>query len=359
MEVFIKCLLFCTAILSAHGKTGCIGEDGKPVDMFMIYKLPKLTEEADVPFLEDGGAYAYMDSNNLKFRFGSKSITDEKNPVGLTLNQVYDRYKLNLNNNTGSLAHVFYNDQEPEGMSHGSNGHTKGAVAFDLKSGFWLIHSVPRFPANARDGYMYPETGLRYGQSMMCITFDYDQFEKIGNQLIFNHPHIHDSFLPKSFIVKFPNIRKLLKRARPKKTPFSSAVDLKSSGGIEFRHFAKYTRFHKDLYHDFVARDLQTDLITETWQHGTNIGPSCDGDYHVEDVSDLKMDISTESVSFRTMQDHSKFAIGKTSSMPYVCVGDINRQPSQFKRGGGTMCIKNFDIWNQYYNLVKSYIGCS
>lgn len=96
--------------------------------------------------------------------------------------------------------------------SYGSYGHTKGAVAFDMQSGFWLIHSVPRFPAKASTGYQYPSTGLRYGQSMMCVTFDSKLFDPIGRQLVFNHPHIHDNHLPTSFKRKFPHVQKVIKR---------------------------------------------------------------------------------------------------------------------------------------------------
>lgn len=74
-----------------------------------------------------------MDSNSYKFRIGKYAITDEKNPVGLTLNQVYSRHKSkngNLTSNKDDLAHLFYNDENPVGK-------------FDLKT---FTYSILQFP---------------------------------------------------------------------------------------------------------------------------------------------------------------------------------------------------------------------
>jgi hypothetical protein len=38
-------------------------------------------------------------------------------------------------------------------------------VAFDQKTGFWLVHSVPNFPSKVATGeYSYPLTGTKFGQ---------------------------------------------------------------------------------------------------------------------------------------------------------------------------------------------------
>lgn len=50
----------------------------------------------------------------------------------------------------------------------------------DKSQGFWVIHSVPLFPPIPEDGYQYPATGESYGQTVICITFKYDQFTELG-----------------------------------------------------------------------------------------------------------------------------------------------------------------------------------
>jgi deoxyribonuclease-2 len=40
-------------------------------------------------------------------------------------------------------------------------GHSKGVLAFEdsTQTGFWLVHSVPRFPRIIEQGYGYPDSG--------------------------------------------------------------------------------------------------------------------------------------------------------------------------------------------------------
>jgi deoxyribonuclease-2 len=69
------------------------------------------------------------------------------------------------------MYYALYNDDHPDtngtDMTH---GHTKGVQLFDAATGLWLIHSVPKFPPAT--AYAYPWTGLKFGQSMLCVSFD-------------------------------------------------------------------------------------------------------------------------------------------------------------------------------------------
>lgn len=55
-----------------------------------------------------------------------------------------------------------------------------GLLLWNRVQGFWLIHSIPRFPPIPEEGYAYPPSGKRNGQSGICITFKHHQYETIG-----------------------------------------------------------------------------------------------------------------------------------------------------------------------------------
>merc|ERR1711962_1991193 len=149
-------LLLLTTLLGlhqVHSASTCIGEHGQPVDMFILYKLPRVKSHPD-PYISDGYGYIYLDSLNPSFRLGRTVITDEETAVARTLNQVYlhDQEK-------DDLVYALYSDQPPKTKrSYGSYAHAKGAIAFDKTSGFWLIHSVPRFAPKVKYGYGYPKS---------------------------------------------------------------------------------------------------------------------------------------------------------------------------------------------------------
>ena len=66
---------------------------------------------------------------------------------------------------------LLYNDEHPDGNTSFTAGHTKGVVALGDQRGFWLVHSVPKFPPVAGK-YGYPRTGHMYGQTFLCITLE-------------------------------------------------------------------------------------------------------------------------------------------------------------------------------------------
>ena len=70
-----------------------------------------------------------------------------------------------------ALFKLLYNDEHPDGNTSFTAGHTKGVVALGDRRGFWLVHSVPKFPPEAGK-YGYPRTGHMYGQTFLCITLE-------------------------------------------------------------------------------------------------------------------------------------------------------------------------------------------
>lgn len=88
-----------------------------------------------------------------------------------------------------NFFYLLYNDQPPNKTSIGSKGHTKGVVMADNGGGFWLVHSVPHFPA-VGSNYFYPNSAAVYGQSFLCISLNSANLNNVGEYLTNEKPII-------------------------------------------------------------------------------------------------------------------------------------------------------------------------
>uniref|UniRef100_A0A8W8LDQ3 Uncharacterized protein n=1 Tax=Magallana gigas TaxID=29159 RepID=A0A8W8LDQ3_MAGGI len=142
-----------------------------------------------------------------------------------------------------------------------------------------------------------------------------------------------------------------LPRVKDTKKSTKIVVDFKSKGGQEFREYAKSASFGADLYDSLVAPDLKDNLLVETWS--PNLGSNC-STYKVYDVKKVEF---KDGYWFKSTIDHAKWAV--TENRDWACIGDINRAKSQFRRGGGTMCLRHAGVAKQFRNLVKEKQECS
>lgn len=331
----------------------CRDNSGNPVDWFAVYKLPRLSSSSSDP-VRNGVGQAYMDVNSQKWTMLDKGIDDTDHAVYFTLQQIYK------NALSQSTAYLMYNDQVPDGPVSFNHGHTKGDIAFDRTSGFWLVHSVPRFPPPGNSSYKYPRSGTVYGQTLLCVTFGYKQFNEIGNQLLYNYPRYYDHNLPSSFAKDNPFLADSINGAHVKSEPFNRTVTLTSLAGRQFVSFAKFSAFGEDLYHEMVAPYFNSELLTETWQHGSGKMAS---DCSKPKVLNVRA-VSILTEDFQEMEDHSKWAV--TTSGPslqkqnskWTCIGDINRMQEQTKRAGGTLCSNLEALWNGFRNAVTEVEKC-
>lgn len=260
-----------------------------------------------------------------------------------------------------------YNDEFPNGKVIATGGHTKGVVATDGITGIWLIHSVPKYPSIPH--YEYPSTGTHYGQSFLCITLNSTEMEKIGEQLLFNEPNIYFQRLPVTLSDKFPHLEQAINKQWIHQEPFNNVLNIQSLQGVGFKSFAKTSQYNKDLYEDFVAPALDTNLLVESWRNGGgNLNSNCslnDNVYNVEEI-----ELENLQIDFHTSKDHSKWAVSQSvglkfwrwrlpSTSNWICVGDINRQQHQLQRGGGVVCQQNKKVSKLYRKLVKQYELCN
>ncbi|XP_061184944.1 uncharacterized protein LOC133192958 [Saccostrea echinata] len=319
----------------------CVSPSGKPVDWYIIYKVPKATRE--MPIKTTGEEFYYLDALNPVFSYIKDNIQEKQNnPLFNTLQQIYDGK---------AQVYAMYNDNPPPHYEYGNTtlinqtsqwiyhigAHMKGAYAFDENDGFWLISSIPCFPAPQNQGYSYTDHQLKYAQSVLCVTLDKKYLTEMKKTFYLTKPIFYDG--------SKPDFQKLHHSSKTDKT--STVVPFTSKGEQKFLLFAKSDYFGRDLYDSLVAVKLEDNLFVETWK--PNLPSNCSTHYEVHNVKKVKFD--NESYWFPSTMDHAKWAVAEHK--PWTCIGDINRNESQLRRGGGTMCLYHKGVASLFRELIK------
>jgi deoxyribonuclease II len=399
---------------AAKGKSplNVIGDTGKPVDWWFMYKISAESETTDGSSVT-GGEYLYFDSTmasqkSAQLVLSPNRIDKNQGALPSTLSPLFsDAARANPN-----LGWYGYNDEDQivttinkktgmkvhKGTGPSNRGHCKGVLAFDLASqtGFWLVHSVPLFPL--KSDYAYPKSGLQMAQTYLCIALDADTTRHIA-QLMFDahgpNVNIASDLLPKS--AKKPNgfsstqlpktkvpttldsddprlklmqdLNGSIKKPTPYppldqaflKPPYPGRVPFTSRGGQKFIAIAKNRAWGLDFYNDLVGVVLNEDLEVETWENaGKNIPKSQkQGEVHkVENMRSVNLSPLKLPYSWSEAVDHAKLALSDRTNAAgtarWVCVGDINFTDAQESRGGGTVAFQCPTLWQSLAQLLTT-----
>ncbi|XP_077454866.1 deoxyribonuclease-2-alpha isoform X2 [Stigmatopora argus] len=364
--LFLLLLISCSPHGGDASAISCYDDRGEPTDWFYMYKLPKKKHVA-----QSGLKYFFLGRGDADWTPGRNDIDEPAGALGGTLEQLYSRTE---------VAYILYNDQPPSPSppppppSHfrlqRGRGHTKGVVLLDETQGFWLIHSTPHFPLSPRaaGAFHYPDSGVPFGQNFLCVTFPLKSFQSIGEQLQINQPSVYDCQVPASLAAAVPALAAACYRNGTWRPPANRSVTLTSKGGAPFVGFAKGSAFDRDLYSSWVAPALGSDLLVQFWIHSGGILPSyCGPGPQVLDVTRVS---PAASPAFNCSKDHSKWAVspeagnagagggGGGGGGGWLCVGDINRNQAEEKRGGGTLCQRDAAVWKAYRSAVLAYRPC-
>nr|CAH0105406.1 unnamed protein product [Daphnia galeata] len=369
--LMVVAVLLLVATQPTTASLSCRTEDGQPVDWFVLYKLPSSNSGGTT----DGRAYVYRTSSSSN-KDGSKWISSNMtidSPGSLPGQTLEPIYNTGLKEGIGREEDdkrllLMYNDEFPNGTSSETAAHAKGVVAFDGQSGFWLVHSVPRFPPAPNDGppgtkgnYLYPTTGLRYGQTMLCVSLPLHQADLIGKQLLYYHPFVYHwsvSSSSKEWIQMLPNLAAVARGAHITQPPWSRSIQLLTSDQLAIISFAKSRQFGLDLYGDWMAAALQSSLYVETWTNGQGHPMPSFCTNRTFTVQNVKQVHLSERQTFPSHSDHSKWAISSRQEEPWVCIADINRMDSQRHRGGGSLCFRQPELWLGFEQSVNQLEAC-
>lgn len=308
-----------------HNTCTCKNENGEPVDWFIVYKVPNISSRMNPNFPTTGTEILYMDKASPYFLYKDIDITSSvQNPLFNTLQPIYDK-------SPGVKEFAMYNDQLPDNANVTiTDAHSKGVLAFGSSNGFWMISSVPKFPALESNGYEYKPGQLKFGQTILCVTLKASTKSIIKSVFKTTNPNIYDE---KAFIRGAGN------------SPTTYTHSFTTEGNVQLKVFAKSARFEKDIYSDLISPGIRNmKLWVQTWRP------------HLQNITTVRnikyIFFRQNNLSFKTSLDHSKWAVAFYQS--WTCIGDLNRNKSQFKRGGLSLCLHNSGVAREFRQLFDN-----
>jgi hypothetical protein len=87
-----------------------------------------------------------------------------------------------------NTANFGINSADDDQSINSAGGHTKGVISLDARDGFWLVHSVPKFPSLASSTFTWANASKIYGQSFLCISMTPTEINMASRQ-VFLHPN--------------------------------------------------------------------------------------------------------------------------------------------------------------------------
>jgi len=332
-----------------------LNEAGQPVDWWFLYKTPILDASGQTQ-AATGFEYAYYDDPLTQVVASPFKINSGHGALALTLDALFQ-------NPPATQGYLLYNDEHPgDGPADIETcGHTKGIIGFDIasNSGFWLLHSWPKYPLP--DGSAAPSPD--YGQTFLCLALDLDQLGLLAAQMVnYQQPQVYDKHMPDGLPADHGLVR------------LAAGVDLDAPGGTNvitlttrglnahgpntFQVIAKNRGWGQDFWNDLVVDVLHTDLDVETWiRGGPKVIPDTEDPTKTYSVQDMKY-VSLKAIDpvklpweWPESKDHAKWAISEPNKGDWICVGDINRMISQRQRGGCTIAFQDVDnvLWGILY----------
>ncbi|XP_077491968.1 deoxyribonuclease-2-beta-like [Amblyomma americanum] len=198
LSIFLLAMFLNAAdVFGQNGKKiSCRDATGKPVDWFVLYKLPK-TKNVNGYMSLQGSEMAYSDSGTKKsiwILLSSDIYVSKLNPIRETLAPIFGKKP------DPKVAYVAYNDQVPEPFNGTRGGHSKGVLMAgtdDSDGMVWLQHSVPRFVEDVTQGYAYTGSGRENGQLFLCLSMRMRSVEDIAEHLQVQAANVYQRHAPK------------------------------------------------------------------------------------------------------------------------------------------------------------------
>ena len=343
----LKIISFLILIFSYNCMTNrvCLDPSGKEVDWYTIFFFSKSMSKIDKEI-----HYAYFDPNLNELQY-YKYDENTFPPTRIT------KY---VTEGGEDFNYFFWNDDKT--VKNGSNSsasstkaHAKGSLVYDINSGAFLTHSLPRFPTRTKANEILtelPSNAGVYGQHFFCITVSKTTAEKVAELL--NYINIsNNASVKKDNVNSSANkwITALINNVYDTSYPKELQTTIKSKAGVDFNVISKsylkkvtpYDTTLRSIYHD--------DFYVRTWTKPA-LAPAICEEYSIFNVENVKFG----KYGYSKGKEHSKWAI---SVYKYInCFADLNHCPSQANRGGNIICFQNEALHDIMKGAVVDIDSC-
>lgn len=365
-------------------------------------KTSKTTKKKDpdyVPPSEEESDEDIYRRRRLLNPHSGPTLSDTKNPLYRTFSPFF--HEKSYKRMKPKWEGFAYSDDPPndDRSPPSKYAHAKGTVLYNPTNndGFWLIHSLPNYPDLSTEKYSYgthekqkkaKQESFIYGQTFLCISLQTVETRELAiHQIHAMHPNIYFIQTPQlqttkgtsnQFLNAFMNTFALTSLStfstfngiHPAQNSESCTVrkftqpSFWSSRKVaQFTHYAKSYKYKQDVFACLTngKHGMHYGFKFETWCRGccqksfcsSSHCTNCKYSYDLLNVNKIELKIGSgdDVISWGRTLDHAKIgcSIAPHWLVPnkhhYVCIGDMNRMYTQRKRGGGFMCIDDFNFW--------------
>lgn len=347
MKMRLTSFLFISLLFFSKCTTNkvCRNTKGAEVDWYAIFFMPKSASSDDQIY------YAYIDNtlNSLEY-YKYKESTFPPTMITAYVTKA----------TTSDFNYFFWNDDltTKDGESESASSeraHAKGSLVYDINSGAFLTHSLPRFPTRTKANEILtelPSNAGVYGQHFFCITVSKTTAEKIAELL--NYINIsNNASVKKDNVNSSANkwITALINNVYDTSYPKELQTTIKSKAGVDFNVISK-SYLNKVTPYDTTLRSIYyDDFYVRTWTKPA-LAPAICEEYSIFNVENVKFG----QYGYSKGKEHSKWAI---SVYKYInCFADLNHCPSQANRGGNIICFQNEALHDIMKGAVVDIDSC-
>ena len=360
--MLLVALLWSSAVVwTAVAGLSCMGDDGNPTDHWTGIKA---------------------NNNHHMYYYAQASTSFVQSPYGVDqdvngaiMQTVLPLYDPAVNS---TLGYVMWNDAPPGDYSPGSYyAHSKGVLATDGTSGFWLTHSMPNWPDFPADGSPGVFPSDKYAQSMACVSVTTATINAISDTMRVNYPYVFAHNMPDDLSDQLNWMVALIARDKVADTNETVAgAPITTLAGVPYEQFAKSAKWGEDVWDDLIAPYYETPMYVETWISGSggamssmcynSTNPAIEKINEEYDVYQVNQILMPDGDNWSNTQDHSKWGVAKSTEQgnnqifysTAVCIGDMNRMCSQEKRGGGALCTQNAGLLKAFTDIIVGTETC-